>query len=76
MNSTAKLDHVFPLSAGSSERAALHAPRIAASLPVTPGVVMGHGTFLRAWAARRANPAPFADGASLAPITFVKPRPV
>jgi hypothetical protein len=54
MNPTPELDRVFPLSSGSTERARLRAPRVLSSLSVTPGVVLGHRAFMRAWAARRA----------------------
>ncbi len=55
MNALNKLEPVFPLSAGSSERPALHAPRLTPSLDVTSGMVLGHNAFRRAWAARRAK---------------------
>ena len=61
MKSLTELDGVFPLSAGSSERAALHAPRLAGNLAVTPGLVLGHSAFMRAWAARRLKTASIAD---------------
>ena len=55
MNVLNELDRVFPLSAGSPKRPALHAPRLTASLNLTPGMVWGHSVFMRAWAARRAK---------------------
>ena len=55
MKSMNELDRVFPLSGGSSERPALHAPRLAASIPAQPGIVLDHSALMRAWAARRAK---------------------
>ena len=53
MNPTPELDRVFPLSGGSAEPARLRAPRVLASINVTPSLVMGNRAFMRAWAARR-----------------------
>jgi len=55
MNPTPELDRVFPLSAGSSERPRLQAPRVLSGIKVTSGFVMGNRAFMRAWAARRAK---------------------
>lgn len=55
MNPTPELDRVFPLSAGSSERARLRAPRLLSGFKITSGFVMGNRAFMRAWAARRAQ---------------------
>jgi hypothetical protein len=54
MNPTPELDRVFPLSGGSEERARLRAPRVLTGINLTPGGVLGHRAFMRAWAARRA----------------------
>lgn len=54
MQPTPQLDRVFPLCGGSSERARLRAPRLPLLVKPTPGGVLGHRAFMRAWAARRA----------------------
>lgn len=55
MNPNPELDRVFPLSAGSSERARLRAPRLLSGTKITSSFVMGNRAFMRAWAARRAK---------------------
>ena len=54
MNPNPDLERVFPLSGGSTERVALHAPRIIATTQAIPGFVMGNRAFMRTWAGRRA----------------------
>jgi hypothetical protein len=54
MQTTPELDRVFPLSGGSAERARLRPPQLALLINSTPGNVLGHRAFMRAWAARRA----------------------
>ncbi|MDO8540945.1 MAG: hypothetical protein Q7S40_10960 [Opitutaceae bacterium] len=54
MNPNPDPDRVFPLSGGSSERAALRPPRLSVYPRYATVPIMGHRAFLRAWAARRA----------------------
>ncbi len=67
-----ELDRVFPLSAGSSERARLRAPRLSAGFRFSPvGGIMSNHAFLRTWAVRRAqlaraaHPLPSGDASAL-----------
>jgi hypothetical protein len=55
MNYPDSIDRVFPLSQGATERALLRPPRIFSSTSTSfpAPAVMGHGAFMRAWAARR-----------------------
>ncbi len=53
MNYPDSIERVFPLSQGAPDRALLRAPRIFSSPSSTVPAVMGHGAFMRAWAARR-----------------------
>lgn len=53
MNYPDPMDRVFPLSQGTAERALLRPPRIFLPTNVAAPAVLGHGAFMRAWAARR-----------------------
>ncbi|MBL9201796.1 MAG: hypothetical protein JNL39_14900 [Opitutaceae bacterium] len=53
MNYPDPMDRVFPLSQGAAERALLRPPRILLPGTVPAPAVLGHGAFMRAWAARR-----------------------
>lgn len=53
MNYPDSIERVFPLSQGTPERALLRPPRIFSTPASTAPAVMGHGAFMRAWAARR-----------------------
>jgi hypothetical protein len=64
------IERIFPLSQGTPARARLCPPRIFAPSPIATPAVLGHGAFMRAWAARRhalaaAKPAAAPAGASL-----------
>jgi hypothetical protein len=71
MNHPDTIDRIFPLSQGTPARARLCPPRLFASPTVTAPAVLGHGAFMRAWAARRhalaaaARPAAEPAGAGL-----------
>lgn len=52
MNYPDPMDRVFPLSQGTAERALLRPPRMLLPGNAAPAV-LGHGAFMRAWAARR-----------------------
>jgi hypothetical protein len=53
MNTNVSADRLFSLSASSTPRPALRAPRLLGAMTATPGFVMGNRAFMRAWAARR-----------------------
>ena len=53
MNYPDSIERVFPLSQGTPERALLRPPRIFSTSTSPMPAVMGHGAFMRAWAARR-----------------------